>query len=59
MPFPWPPELLERRKLEEAIAWIRDQAVDREIVRKYMIIEWCKLTAYQLTADLVDRVYVE
>lgn len=59
MPFPWPPELLFPDKLEEVVAWILAQPVDREKVRKYMIIEWSHLVGVELTAELVDRVYRE
>lgn len=59
MPFPWPEWLLFPDKLEETVMFILAAPVDREIVRKYMIIEWCKLTGTPLTAELVDRVYAE
>lgn len=59
MPFPWPEHLLFADMVDQAIAWILEQPVDRMIVRKYMIIEWAVLTGTSLTADLVDRVYVE
>ena len=59
MPFPWPEALLSVGMVDEAVRWILGQPVDREKVRKYMVIEWCKLTGYPLTKGLVDRVYVE
>lgn len=55
--FPFPPELLAPEKLDEACKWIREQPVDRKIVCKYMIIEWCYLTGVPLTDEIVARVY--
>lgn len=59
MPFPWPEHLLFANMVDQAIAWILEQPVDRKIVHKYMIIEWAALTGTPLTGSLVDRVYHE
>lgn len=55
----FPPELMYADKVDEAVAWINAQDVPRLIDRKYLIIDWCQCVGIPLTAELVDRVYLE
>jgi len=59
MPFPFPEELLHRGMLLRVVAWINTQPVLRPKVRKYMIIEWCRLVDEPLTSRIVAMVYRE
>jgi len=52
-----PHELLRTWQLEAFIAWLLVLGVERKIDRKIILCEWCQITGYPLTKELVARVY--
>lgn len=43
--------------VDEFIAWVQSLKVQRSIDKKIIVCQWCDMTGYPLTKELVDRVY--
>lgn len=57
MRFPIPEWLLYMSQVEGFITWLNALMVERRIDRKIILCEWCQITGYPLTKELVARVY--
>jgi len=50
-----PPDLLDPKKLEEALRYIASLPVDI-MTKKYILIEWCELTGVKLEKWMVEYI---
>jgi len=50
-----PKELIDPKKLEEFLSWVKGLPVDL-MTKKYILIAWCEETKVKLTADLIAEV---
>lgn len=57
MRIPIPEWLLHMSQLEGFIKWVNALMVERRIDRKIILCDWCRITGYPLTKELVARVY--
>lgn len=57
MRYPIPPELTYVGKVNEFLSWLLHLRVERKIDRKIILCDWCRITGYPLTPELVARVY--
>lgn len=52
-----PEWLLHVNQLEQFITWLLVLGVERSMDRKIILSEWCEITGYPLSKELVARVY--
>lgn len=59
MRYPIPEWLLIMTQVEAFIKWVNGLYVERRIDRKIILCDWCRITGYPLTPELVARVYTK
>lgn len=59
MRYPIPRGFLFQSELDYFIEWLNKLKVERKIDRKIILCDWCRITGYRLTPELVARVYTK